>query len=289
MIAAPIAPLFVPGDRPERFVKAAATNADSVIIYLEDAVDASFKGAARANLLSHSVSGKPIIARINSAASEWWIDDLRALTSARIDGVMVPKTESAGQLEAVARVVGEDVAIIPLIETVIGFFRLDEILKVPRVLCVGFGSLDFSLDAGLEHDWEPLLYTRSRLVLSSRLARVAAPIDGVTPTLDDPALVESAARRARSLGFGGKLAIHPTQTAPILAAFLPTVTEIAWAKKVTSAARSDSAVKIDGQMIDKPLVEKARRIMCAAGCGREVLPHIRKPVDLTWQGGETKA
>lgn len=262
---APTSPLFVPGNRPERFEKAAATQADALIIDLEDAVDASQKDDARANLLSHGVTAKPVFARINSAGTDWWHRDLAALNSAGLAGIMVPKAETAADLAAVAKATGAGVPIIPLIETVTGLDALDDILQASQVLCVGFGSLDFALDLGCEPTWEALLFTRSKLVLASRRAGRLPPIDGVTPTLDDADLVGQEAARARDMGFGGKLAIHPKQVASILASFRPTPKAIAWAEVVLAAATSDSAVKVDGQMVDKPLVERARRIVEAAG------------------------
>lgn len=264
MINAPTAPLFVPGDRPERFAKAAATVADAIIVDLEDAVDATNKEAARSNLVSHGVGSKPVYARINSAGTPWWEEDLAAIGRAGLAGVIVPKAEAAVDLVAVAQSAGDHLALIPLIETVRGLDNVDAILRVPQVTCIGFGSLDFGLDLGCEPSWEALLFTRSRLVLASRRAGKRPPIDGVTPTLDDEELIGAEARRARSLGFGGKLAIHPRQVAPILAAFRPTEKEIAWAERVLTAATSDSALKVDGQMVDKPLVERARRIREAA-------------------------
>lgn len=257
----PIAPLFVPGDRPERFAKAAASEADAVIIDLEDAVDAAAKPQARKNLLTHGLSGKPVLARINGADSPYWADDLAALKAARLDGVMVPKAETAEALAEVAAAAGPQVAIIPLIETAVGLANVDAVLRAPGVVCIGFGSLDFGLDLDCVPDWEPLLFTRSTLVLASRLANRAPPIDGVTPTLDDPALVEAEARRARALGFGGKLAIHPRQVGAIHAAFRPTEREVAWATRVAAAAKDGAALKVDGQMVDRPLVERALKVL----------------------------
>jgi citrate lyase subunit beta/citryl-CoA lyase len=260
----PVTPLFVPGDRPERFVKAAASAADSVIIDLEDAVDASAKNAARANLLAHSITGKPVMVRVNGEGTPWWNDDLAMLCQAKVDVVLVPKAETRAALEAAAEAVGRDVPIIALVESVKGVEALDEILSARRLLCACFGSLDFALDMGCEASWEPLLYVRSRIVFQSRLAGVAAPIDGVTMVIDDLRIVQEDALRARAMGFGGKLSIHPRQIAPIAAAFRPSAHQIAWAERVLAGAVTGAAVKVDGEMIDKPLIEKARRIMAAA-------------------------
>ncbi len=260
----PVTPLFVPGDRPERFAKAAASAADSIIIDLEDAVDASAKDAARANFLAHAVTDKKVMVRINGEGTPWWKDDLDALSKAKVDVVLVPKAETRAAMVAAADAVGRDIPTIVLVESVLGVERLADILSAPRVLCASFGSLDFALDMGCEPTWEPLLYVRSRIVYQSRLAGLAAPLDGVTLAIDDPDLVQEEAARARAMGFGGKLSIHPKQIAPTAAAFRPSDKDIAWAERVLASVTSDAAVKVDGQMIDKPLVEKARRIMLAA-------------------------
>ena len=257
---APVAPLFVPGNRPERFAKAAATEADAVIIDLEDAVDPADKPAARDNLAAHGVTDKPVIARINGADSSWWEDDIAVLKSARLDGVMVPKAEDPDALRAAA---ATGAAVIALVETARGLARLAELLAVEGVVAAGFGSLDFALDIGSEPDWEPLAFARSSLVFQSRLAGKAAPIDGVTPAFDDAGLVEREARRAKTLGFGGKLAIHPKQVGPIRAAFRPDEAAIRWAEEVVAAATSGAAVGVGGAMVDKPLVERARKILTA--------------------------
>ncbi|WP_332461242.1 HpcH/HpaI aldolase/citrate lyase family protein [Acuticoccus mangrovi] len=255
---APVAPLFVPGNRPERFAKAAATDADAVIIDLEDAVDPADKAAARDNLAAHAISDKPVIARLNGAESEWWEDDLALVRSARLDGVMVPKAEDADALKAAG---AGGLAVIALVETARGLSRLADLLAVKGVVCVGFGSLDFALDLGCEPDWEALSLARCTFVYQSRLAGKSAPIEGVTPAFDNPALVEEEARRARALGFGGKLAIHPKQVAPIRAAFRPDEAAIRWAEAVVASATSGAAVGVGGAMVDKPLVERARAIL----------------------------
>lgn len=265
MTPAPVAPLFVPGDRPERFAKAASSRADAVILDLEDAVDPEAKEVARANVVACDVSGKPVFVRVNAADTQWWERDLDAVSKARIDGVVLPKAESAEAVAALAGAGGGEMSVIVLVETVKGLFEIDTLARAPRVLCLAFGALDFGLDAGCEPSWEPLLLARSRLVLSSRMAGIAAPIDGVTPAIDDAALVAEEARRAAATGFGGKLVIHPKQVEPVLSAFRPDEEAIGWAGRVLAAASDGAAVQVDGRMVDRPLVEKARRIMATAG------------------------
>lgn len=105
---------------------------------------------------------------------------------------------------------------------------------------------------------------RSELVLRSRLVGLPAPVDGVTTALDEESAAADA-RRAAALGFGGKLAIHPRQVAPIQAAFRPSEADIVWARRVIAATRTGAAVRLDGAMIDAPLVARARRILAASG------------------------
>ena len=126
---------------------------------------------------------------------------------------------------------------------------------------LAFGHLDFSLDIGASSDWENLLFARSQLVLQSRLAGAAPPLDGVTVSFDDPEIVSNEARRARDLGFGGKLLVHPRQVAPAQAVFKPSEDDYKWALSVLDAvADSRSAVKLDGAMIDMPVIKRAERI-----------------------------
>ena len=266
--ALPVAPLFVPGNRPERFAKAAASGADAVIIDLEDAVDASEKDAARAHMQAFAVEpgeggACPLYVRVNGADTEWWADDLAAVAARAVPlaGIIVPKSEDRAALAEA----GRHAPVLALIETAVGIARLADLLAVEAVVGLAFGSLDYGLDLGCEPDWEPLMLARQTLVLQARLAGRPAPIDGVTPAFDDADLVKREAARARAMGFGGKLAIHPRQLAPIQAAFRPDAQQIDWARQVLAAARSDSAVAVAGRMVDKPLVEQARQVLARAG------------------------
>ena len=258
------APLFVPGDRPERFAKAAASGADAVILDLEDAVAAERKVFALEQVCDHGLDGSRTIIRVNPHASPRFEADLSALRKARFAALMLPKVESVEDIAAVHAALGRIAPVIPLIETAAGLARLTAILAAPSLCQAAFGSIDYALDLGCEPGREPLLAARCELVLRSRLAGLAAPLDGVTTTIDDPAAVEQDARHAAALGFGGKLAIHPRQIAPIGRAFLPDEAAVAWARRVVSTATEGSAQSLDGQMIDRPVVERARRILARA-------------------------
>jgi citrate lyase subunit beta/citryl-CoA lyase len=261
----PIVPLFVPGDRPERFAKAAQSGADAVILDLEDAVAPDRKSFARDKVADHDVRGMPVIIRINARESPCFEDDLAALTQAHFSAIMLPKTNDDRDIAAVHERLGRIVPIIPLIETALGLSTLPGILSASGVAIVAFGALDFAVDLGCSPTWEALLMARSEVVLRSRLANASAPIDGVTTVLDDPLVVEADARRAISLGFGGKLMIHPRQIAPALGAFLPDPQTLAWARQVLNVAEQSGAVQMDGAMIDRPIMERARRIIALSG------------------------
>jgi citrate lyase subunit beta/citryl-CoA lyase len=150
--------------------------------------------------------------------------------------------------------------VIPLIETARGVAGLPDLLATPGVAIAAIGTLDLAVDLGCEPSWEALLLARSTLVLQSRLAGLPAPLDGVTAATDDEALAEAETRRAAALGFGGKLAIHPRQVAPIRRGLRPTEAQIAWAERIV-AAETGGAVRVDGAMADRPVLEQARRIL----------------------------
>jgi citrate lyase subunit beta/citryl-CoA lyase len=252
--------LFVPGNRPERFAKACAAGADAVIVDLEDAVPRSDKLAARKALVDWLSPAHPVLVRINSADSEWFRDDLAVCGLPGVAGVVLPKAERTDDLAAVAAAGAP--AILPLIESARGMWNGAGLAGAPRVQRLLFGAIDFSFDLGISEGYEQLLAFRSQLVLTSRVAGIAAPVDGVTVDLDDPARVREDAGRARALGFGGKLCIHPKQVAPVNAAFAPSSAELAWAARVMAAADVDgAAVAVDGKMVDRPVILIARQML----------------------------
>ncbi len=259
---APVAPLFVPGHRPERFAKAAASGADAVIIDLEDAVGPERKAEARRATAAHGICDVPVMVRVNAADTPWFADDLAMLAGANVAAVMLPKAAGADAIGEVILRTGIG-GVIPLVETAAGIATLDQLLACEGVLCAAFGSLDLALDLGCAPDWEPLLLARLELVLRSRIAGIAAPIDGVTPQIQNGADARRDAARARTLGFRGKLAIHPNQVAPIRAAFGTSAEERAWAEEVLAAVASQpcGAVRVAGAMVDLPVVERARRLV----------------------------
>lgn len=192
--------------------------------------------------------------RINGHDTEFFEDDLRALAGVAVPGVMLPKAEAPLEL---------GMPVIPLIESAVGLWNALQLARGPRVERLAFGSVDFQLDAGIEGEDQALLYARSQLVLASRIARLASPIDGVTVHIGDAARLAQDVARARDLGFGAKLCIHPNQIEPVERGFAPTEAERRWAQAVVSAFEQarGSAVRLEGKLIDLPVVERARRLL----------------------------
>ena len=259
----PVAPLFVPGDRPDLFAKAAASGADAIIIDLEDAIAPQSKESARKAACRHDISSVPVILRINGAGTAWHADDLAALSAADIAAVMLPKAETSESIAAMSRALGRPLPVIALIESAKGLGSLVQVLTAPHIAAIAFGSLDYSVDLDCSPDWDSLVAARSEIVLRSRLAGLPGPLDGVTTNLTDQEITEQDAARARRLGFRGKLAIHPRQIGPILTAMSPTPDEIAWAKKVLTSVNDSALVAVDGDMVDAPVIARARRILAA--------------------------
>jgi citrate lyase subunit beta/citryl-CoA lyase len=174
---------------------------------------------------------------------------------------MLPKAERAQDIAAVMK--AGATRVVPLIETAAGLAAASSIASSPGVLCLAFGSIDFQRDLGLHDATEDeLIYFRSQLVLASRLAGIAAPIDGVTTSLEDTERLRIDVARARRLGFGGKLCIHPRQIAEVHRGFAPDAESVVWAQKVVDAvAVGGAVVTVDGQMVDKPVLLRAESIL----------------------------
>lgn len=256
-----IVPLFVPATRPDRFVKAAQSGADAIIIDFEDAVAKTEKVAARDQLTKAILPEGAILFRVNAVSTPWFNDDIAVITKLGQQGVLLPKVESADDLNAV-RTLNPSAEIIAIIETAKGLANARAIAAAGP-LRLAFGSLDYCVDLGCAHERDALLEARSELVLASRLAGIAAPIDGVTAKIGDDAVVKSDAAYAAALGFSGKLCIHPTQIAPVKLAFAPSAMEITWAERILAASQDGVAV-VDSMMVDAPVRLRAQAILARA-------------------------
>ncbi len=256
--------LFVPGMRPERFVKALESGAHAVIVDLEDAVPPAEKDRARKALTEWLAPARPVLVRINAAGTPWFEADLALCAGPGIAGVVLPKAEGPDDIRRVVRAGGERVPVLPLVETALGLWNARALGEVPGVRRLIFGSIDFQLDLGVRDD--ALQSYRAQIVLASRVAGIAAPVDGVTTAIDDPDTLRQDTERARALGFGGKLCIHPKQVAIVNATFRPTEGEIAWAERVVAAdiAAQGAAIAVDGKMVDRPVLAQARAILAEA-------------------------
>ena len=262
---APRTLLFVPGSQPERFGKATATAADLVIVDLEDAVAEEHKATARDALAQWLAAGGSAAVRVNGTQSVYYQQDVTALTGLPgLRAVVVPMAEDPAALAALHQHLGPDVEIVALIETALGVVRAFELASTSGVIRLAFGHLDFAADIDSSIEDEAMLMARSALVVASRAAGLAGPVAGVTTDLDDPAVCGADAVRARRLGFAGKLCIHPSQVDAVNAAFSPGEDEIAWAHRIIGCSTAGGAVRVDGHMVDAPVILKARSVLARA-------------------------
>ncbi len=261
--------LFVPGNRPERFEKASASGVDRVCIDLEDAVAVASKDQARdltMAALADQPDGHPFGLRINAPDTDFGQADLSALadSTARPRFLIIPKFETRKQTDRVIQALGRDCPdLILLIESARGLLDLDfELDDAAPIVGIMFGGYDYSVDAGCDFAWEPLLYARSRLITVAR-AHGMDCIDVPWIDIKDKDGLIQETRACRALGFSAKAAIHPAQVGPIQDQFFPSENEIARAKAVIAAAEASGgeAVQLDGRLIDAPVITAARRIL----------------------------
>jgi citrate lyase subunit beta / citryl-CoA lyase len=259
---APRSYLFVPGNRPDRYAKALAAGADAVIVDLEDAVALKDKQSARDALTAWLSPEHPVLIRVNGAESQWFREDLPLCNMPGVAGVLLPKAENPEDVRTLAEHSGATTPILPLIETARGLWNA-QALAHPKVRRFVFGSIDFQLDLGIQGEDEELLYFRSKLVLVSRIAGLEPPVDGVTTAIDDAERIRGDTLRAKRLGFGAKLCIHPRQVSVVNECFEPTAEEESWAKRVVEAAEAvhGATVSVDGKMVDRPVIARAEAIL----------------------------
>ena len=262
--------LFAPGNDEHKLRKALSSGADAVIADLEDAVTPAEKGAARAiavGVLAEADGDALRLVRVNAAGSEWIDDDVEAVGSVGLDGVVLPKATAA----AVGALQGLGLPVVAIVETPAGVRGAFELAATAAVEALVLGAVDLGLALGLEPrgDGLELLFARSSLVVDSAAAGLRGPIDRVWTTLSDDAGLERDCELARSLGFRGKACIHPEQVPVVNDAFSPSSEELAHARDVVrafddAAANGRGAVAFDGEMIDLPVVERARQLLADA-------------------------
>lgn len=277
--------LFVPATRPDRVDKALSAGADVVIIDLEDAVAHALKDEAREiarkKVLEHAQ--RKLMVRVNALGSGHNRKDLESIADASLTGIMLPKVESGEQIREIherlldcerdCAIPSGSFCVVALIESARGVQNVFRIFSEPitpdREFLAAFGAADYSLDIGINisRDGAELHYPRSRMAVACRAAGKEPPID--TPfmiDLKDLDALRADARRAKGLGFQGKLCIHPSQVGPCNEIFSPTPEEILYARQVVetfekSEAEGIGALQLNGKFIDYPVVERSRRII----------------------------
>jgi citrate lyase subunit beta/citryl-CoA lyase len=242
-----------------------------VVVDLEDSVAAADKMTARAAVEAWLTPAQPVLVRVNVAKSEWFRGDLSLGGKPGIAGVLLPKAERVEDIRVVAEHFGAAAPILPQIETAQGFWNALAMARAEHVHRLLFGSIDFQLDLGMTAEEEELLYFRSQIVLVSRLAGIQSPVDGVTTDINSPERVRADTLRARRLGFGAKMCIHPKQVPVVNECFAPTAEEEAWARRVVeaSAAAHGGATSVDGKMVDRPVLALAEVILASVAQRRQ--------------------
>ena len=281
--------LFAPGNVARRVEKALTLAADAVIVDLEDSVAISEKEATRkpvAEALTRPRKCRGYV-RVNAPSSPFCYGDLAATIHRGVDGVLLPKVESAADLHAIdwllaalerERGIPEgSIDLIPQIETAAGVQRIDRVVQARnlrpykgpwRVKRVAFGGADYAHELGLTvgMDEAELADAKARVVLSSRAAGLEGPIDSPWFHFRETEGFARSLERSRRNGFQGRLCVHPDQIAPVNAAYLPSAAELARAERIVAAfeaaeAKGEAAIQLDGQMIDYPIVHRARAVL----------------------------
>jgi citrate lyase subunit beta / citryl-CoA lyase len=273
--------LFAPGNHARRVEKALSLDADAVILDLEDAVATAEKRATRDAVVAVLVRPRRALhyVRVNAVDTEFCYGDLAAIVRPGLDGIILPKVESAAglvtadwllaQLEREQGLTPRKIDLVPIIETARGLNKIDAILAAgTRVKRVAFGAGDFTLDVNMA--WSrgeaELAYVRAKIVTASRAAGIEAPFDTVWVDLADEEGLEASARTALGFGFQGKMCIHPNQIAVVNRVFTPSEAEIAFAERVVAAfaraeAEGSAAIQLDGKFIDYPILYRAQRVL----------------------------
>jgi citrate lyase subunit beta / citryl-CoA lyase len=273
--------LFAPGNHPRRVEKALSLDADAVILDLEDACPIAEKKATRAVVVAACQRPRTGLGyvRVNAASTEFGYGDIVAVVQKGVDGIVLPKVETADEVRAVEWVISNLEAerdlpagafdVIPIIETSKGMANIRAITAAgTRVKRIAFGAGDFTLDMSME--WTraeaELLPYRSECVLASRAAGIEAPLDTVWVDLKDAEGFKASTRHVKGLGFQGKMCIHPDQVAVANEILTPSVAEVDWSRKAVEAFKAaekagSASIQLEGKFIDYPIVYRAQRVL----------------------------
>jgi citrate lyase subunit beta / citryl-CoA lyase len=278
--------LYVPGNAPAMLRDAHIYGPDSVMFDLEDAVSPREKDSARHlvyRALRHfDYNGVERVVRVNGLDTPQGLEDVAAVVAAGVDAIRLPKTDCAQDIIDMSQAVEAaekrfqrkpgSTALIAAIETARGILNAREIATAsPRLVAIAIGAEDFVTDMHTTRSPEgvELLAARSLLVMAARAAGIMA-IDTVFTGVDDEEGFLREVRLAKQLGFDGKSLIHPSQIALTHGVYTPAPAEIAKARRVIAAAaeaeaKGSGVISLDGRMIDKPIVQRAQRVLALAG------------------------
>jgi citrate lyase subunit beta/citryl-CoA lyase len=272
--------LYVPGSDPRRIENALASEADAVVLDLEDAVAPNRKEEARETVAGFLRSGdeKPIFVRVNVPGSALAEEDIKAVAEPNLAGLRLPKTESAEAVRRVAKRLEDlrcEAGIQCLIESALGLELVFEIARAhERVVGMSLGEADLAADLGVRDD-VGLLYARSRLVVATRAAGLPGPVQSVYTNVRDEEGLRRSTEEGKNQGFVGRSAIHPKQLSTINEVFTPTECEVAeavdlLARLEESAGAGTGALALeDGRFVDEAVVGSARLTLALARRDRE--------------------
>ncbi len=271
--------LYMPGANTRALEKAKSLEADSLILDLEDAVAPDAKISARSNINAALESGfghREAVVRINGLDTQWGLDDLKAFAHSKANAILLPKVESAAQIQKVAELLKElnpshQLTIWAMIETPIAIFKLTEICNAhPLLETLVLGTSDLVKDLHARHT-PGRVETLTALSLSVLAARAhhLCVLDGVHLSLDDPEGLKAACVQGRDMGFDGKTLIHPSQIALANETFGPSSEEIEEAKQriaAYEAAISTGAgiAVLNGKLIEELHIQDSKRILALA-------------------------
>jgi citrate lyase subunit beta/citryl-CoA lyase len=260
--------LFAPGSEERKLVRALESAADAVVMDLEDAVAPAEKAAARdltTRLIAETETKAARLVRVNGVGTEWHDADVAAVETSAADGVVLPKATAAAVAAIAARV---DLPIVAIVETAAGLREAFAVASHGSVRALMLGAVDLGLQLGLEprEDGHEILFARSSLVVDSAAAGLRGPIDRVWVDVRDLVGLTGDCVVGRTLGFRRKALVHPDQVAPTHEAFAPSADDLRRAREIVAAyeraeADGQGVVALDGEMIDAPVVERARELL----------------------------
>ncbi|MGI6872493.1 HpcH/HpaI aldolase/citrate lyase family protein [Amycolatopsis sp. 3B14] len=253
--------LFVPAHRPERFDKARRSGADAIVLDLEDGVADNLKDTARKNVNAWLADGRSAVVRINATETEWFDEDVEMLRHFACT-VMLPKAESAAEIASLHAILPDGSCMVPLLETATGILNAPEVCAADGVARAAFGNGDMAYDLGADGSaWPALLHARSAIITASAAAGIARPLDGATTSLSDQDVLRADSLHARTLGFTGRICVHPAQVALVNELFTPTADELAHARAVVETAQDGCVTSLGGKLVGKPMVERAKQLL----------------------------